>query len=77
MTTETLLSAPSSGGRLVATDGRTLPLRATELNTSADGGLSRARLVQRFENPHGDPLAVTCELTLPDEGAVPGGTRGG
>lgn len=64
----------SSGGRLVTADGRALPLRATHLAVTAGGGLARTRLVQRFANPHAEPLAVTYLLPLPADGAVAGFT---
>ena len=62
----------SAGGRLVTADNRTLPLRATHLAVTAGGGLARTRLVQRFQNPHAEPLAVTYLLPLPADGAVAG-----
>lgn len=64
----------SSGGRLVTTDGRALPLRTTHLAVTAGGGLARTRLVQHFANPHAEPLAVTYLLPLPADGAVAGFT---
>ncbi len=63
---------PSSGGRLVAVDGRELPLRATRLTASAAGGLCRVLLEQRFVNPHREPLRVTYLFPLPHDGAVSG-----
>src|SRR5437867_7664251 len=62
----------SSGGRLVATDGRTLPFRGATLAADAAGGICRTLLVQRFENPYDQPLAVTYLLPLPADGAVSG-----
>jgi Ca-activated chloride channel family protein len=64
--------APPSGGRLVATDGRPLPLLGAALNAEASGGLARVVLEQRFRNPHPDPLHVTYLLPLPADGAVSG-----
>lgn len=63
---------PSSGARLVATDGRELPLRGTELSVVASAGLGRVTLVQRFENPYDAPLTVRYQLPLPADGAVSG-----
>lgn len=60
----------STGGILVATDGRELPLRGASLKIEAQGGIARTVLEQRFENPYDDPLAVTYLLPLPHDGAV-------
>ncbi len=68
------LADPSSGGRLVAVDGRELPLRAAALTGDARGGLARIRLTQTFDNPHPEPLTVTYALPLPLEAAVAGFT---
>jgi Ca-activated chloride channel family protein len=65
-----LIPAPAPGGRLVAVDGRPLPLRAASLRVDAAGGLARAVLEQRFQNAHPDPLHVTYLLPLPVDGAV-------
>jgi Ca-activated chloride channel family protein len=62
----------SSGGRLVAADGKTLPLKSAALRADARGGLARSTLIQRFANPHSEPLAVTYTLPLPADGAVSG-----
>ncbi len=62
----------SSGGRLVDTDGRTLPLLGAALAASAAGGLCRVVLTQRFVNPHADPLRVTYLFPLPHDGVVSG-----
>jgi len=62
----------SAGGRLVAADGRTLPLLGTRLTASAAGGLCRVLLEQRFRNPHAEPLRVTYLFPLPHDGAVSG-----
>lgn len=72
MNLETETSAPSSGGRLVAPDGRTLPLRGSRLSASAVGGVARVVLTQRFVNPFEEPLRVTYLLPLPSDGAVAG-----
>jgi len=65
-------SNESCGGRLVATDGRALPLKESRLKADAKGGVARVVLEQRFENPYDDPLAVTYLLPLPSDGAVSG-----
>ncbi len=62
----------SAGGRLVATDGRVLPLTSVRLTADARGGVARAVLVQAFRNVHPDPLQVTYQLPLPHGGAVSG-----
>lgn len=61
-----------SCGTLVATDGRVLPLRAVALSVQARGGVARAVLSQRFENPHTEPLHVTYRMGLPADAAVSG-----
>ena len=61
-----------SGGRLVATDGRELPLRAVHLAAEAGGGIARVVLTQRFANPCAEPLEVRYLLPLPSDGAVSG-----
>src|SRR5262249_44313292 len=60
----------SSGGRLVALDGRPLALLGAALRAEAGGGLARVVLEQRFRNAHPDPLHVTYLLPLPADGAV-------
>lgn len=65
-----LANVPSNGCRLVASDGRELPLRAVEIGADAGGGLCRTRLRQRFANPYAEPLSVTYLLPLPADGAV-------
>lgn len=67
-----LSPAESSGGRLVAVDGRTLPLTAAALTADAKGGVVQVKLTQTFHNPHAEPLRVTYALPLPAEGAVSG-----
>src|SRR5262245_17184888 len=62
----------STGGQLVATDGRTLPLRSAALRGDACAGLARVTLVQEFFNPYPEPLTVTYSLPMPAEGAVSG-----
>lgn len=68
----TLKQAPSSGARLVATDGRELPLTGTSLRADAAGGIARTVVEQRFTNPHAEALTVTYSLPLPADGAVSG-----
>jgi Ca-activated chloride channel family protein len=65
-------TVPLPVSRLVSVEGRTLPLRAVSLRASAQGGLARVILEQRFENPHAEVLAVTYRLPLPADGAVSG-----
>jgi Ca-activated chloride channel family protein len=60
------------GGRLVAVDGRVLPLEHAAVRADAGGGLARVVLAQRFRNAHPEPLHVTYELPLPVDGAVTG-----
>lgn len=64
--------APANGARLVATDGRPLPLAGTLLRADACAGLCRVVLEQRFVNPHAEPLTVTYLVPLPADGAVAG-----
>jgi len=47
------------GGRLVASDGRTLPLRAVTITADTRGGLARVVLEQRFTNAFSEVLRVT------------------
>ena len=60
------------GGRLVATDGRALPLRGVTLRAEARGGLARVALHQRFANPHAEALRVTYLVPLPPDAALAG-----
>ena len=62
----------SSGGRLATSDGRELPLRHSDLDVTAVGGVARAILTQRFENPYDEPLSVHYLLPMPADGAVSG-----
>lgn len=62
----------SCGGRLVATDGRELPLQSVQLRVEAGSGEARTVLVQRFSNPHDEPLHVRYQVPLPADGAVSG-----
>lgn len=63
-------SYESSGGRLVAVDGRTLPLTGAALTADAKAGVVQVKLTQTFHNPHAEPLRVTYSLPLPADGAV-------
>ena len=75
MTTQTQIATdahPSSGGRLVALDGRPLPLEAVSLRAESSGGLARVVLEQRFRNPY--PLHRQKAFIVP--GVVPGKYRG-
>ena len=51
----------SVGGRLVGTDGRSLPMRSVAVRGDAAGGLARIVLEHRFKNDHPDPLRVTYQ----------------
>ncbi len=62
----------SCGGRLVAVDGRTLPLLGAQLTADARGGVATVVLEQRFRNPYPEPLRVTYLMPLPADGAVSG-----
>lgn len=68
--TPTPESSPS--GQLVATDGRTLPLKATAITATARGGIARVTLTQQFVNPYDEPLEVRYQVPLPADGAVSG-----
>jgi Ca-activated chloride channel homolog len=65
-------AAPSTGGRLVTPDGRTLPFLGGALAVDAKGGLARVTLRQRFHNPYDEPLRVTYQVPLPSDAAVSG-----
>lgn len=65
-------SNPSCGGTLVSIDGRVLPLRDARLAGRHRAGLGRVTLEQTFENPYAEPLRVTYQLPLPEEGSVSG-----
>lgn len=62
----------AQGGRMVEVSGVALPLKSCSLRVDARGGLSRVTFVQRFENPHREPLSVTYKLPLPADAAVSG-----
>ncbi|MEZ4360144.1 MAG: VIT domain-containing protein [Kofleriaceae bacterium] len=61
-----------SCGQLIARDGRALPLRGVSLRAEARAGVARVVLVQRFVNPHPDPLHVSYLMPLPADAAVSG-----
>jgi Ca-activated chloride channel family protein len=63
---------PSSGGRLVSTDGQLLPLVSARLIATAQGGVAEVVLEQRFRNAGTIPLAVTYSFPLPADAAVGG-----
>lgn len=65
-------AASPSGGRLVAPDGRELPLERVHLAATAGGGVARVVLTQRFRNPFDEALDVRYLLPLPSDGAVSG-----
>ena len=64
----------SNGGRLVATDGRELPLKSATLRSQARAGFARTVVEQHFVNPRREPLSVVYKLPLPADGAVSGFT---
>ena len=70
--TSSLPASVSSGARLVASDGRPLPLERTQLLCEAGGGIARSVLQQTFRNDGNAPLEVTYLLPLPSDGAVSG-----
>src|SRR5262249_16521122 len=62
----------ASGARVVTADGRLLPLVAARLHGTAQGGIARLVLEQRFENRHAETLQVTYRMPLPAGAAVSG-----
>src|SRR5713101_4188662 len=62
----------SAGGRLVASDGRLLPLRGVKIGVEARGGLARVVLEQRFVNPYPETLRASYLVPLPVDGVVAG-----
>jgi Ca-activated chloride channel family protein len=69
---ETTHDEASSGGQLVSTDGRSLPLRAVNVAAEARGGVVRVVLEQTYRNPYPDPFHVTYLFPLPHDAAVSG-----
>ncbi|MBL9026472.1 MAG: VWA domain-containing protein [Myxococcales bacterium] len=65
-------SASDPSARLIPTEGKVLPLEASELRVDAKGGLARVVFTQRFRNPYQEPLSVTYKLPLPADAAVSG-----
>src|SRR5688500_4456788 len=61
---------PAEGARIVTADGRTFPLERARITADAHGGIARVVLMQRFANPHEEPLRVTYVLPLPSDGSV-------
>ncbi|MFP2924341.1 VIT domain-containing protein [Pyxidicoccus sp. 3LG] len=57
---------------MVSVDGRQLPLTAVALRAEAQGGIARVTLTQQFENPYAEPLQVSYQIPLPEDGAVAG-----
>lgn len=53
-----------------ATPSGQLPLVSCSMSVDAKGGLARVVLVQRFENPHAEPLSMHYKLPLPQDAAV-------
>ena len=65
-TTPVHAPAPSpTGGRLVSTTGRALPLLGAVLTADAAGGVARVTVEQRFRNPHAEPLASPTACPSP------------
>ena len=65
-------SASYPSARPFPTEGKVLPLEASELRVDAKGGLARVVFTQRFRNPYQEPLSVTYKLPLPADAAVSG-----
>jgi Ca-activated chloride channel homolog len=63
---------PTTGGALVSTEGRVLPLRGSGVRVQAAGGIARVVLEQRFRNVYDVPLTVSYSFPLPADGAVSG-----
>jgi Ca-activated chloride channel family protein len=62
----------TAGAEVVTADGRSLPLVSAALHGTAQGGIARLVLEQRFENPYAETLHVTYRMPLPADGAVSG-----
>jgi Ca-activated chloride channel family protein len=69
---KSMFPTSSTGARLLATDGRELPLRAVRLTAEACAGIARVVLRQTFKNENAERLAVRYVLPLPADGAVSG-----
>ncbi|MDH3644000.1 MAG: VIT domain-containing protein, partial [Gammaproteobacteria bacterium] len=65
-----VITQTQGSGSLVAVDGRSLPLQATNLTAEASAGLARVVVKQTFHNPHTNPLHVTYQLPIPLEAVV-------
>jgi Ca-activated chloride channel family protein len=63
---------PTAGAEVTTADGRSLPLVSAKLSGTAQGGIARLVLEQRFENPYAETLHVTYRMPLPADGAVSG-----
>lgn len=72
MSTMHSASVSRTSARLIPVHGQSLPLEACRLTVSACAGIARVKLVQRFVNPHAEPLSVTYKLPLPADSAVGG-----
>jgi Ca-activated chloride channel family protein len=66
-------AAPPVNG-LVTVDGKTFPLKSSEIRGRAEGGVAQSLLVQTYANPYEEPLEVIYTMPLPADGAVVGYT---
>ncbi len=57
---------------VMSLDGVVLPLTETRFLADAKAGLALVTIVQRFVNPHAEPLSVRYQLPLPADAAVSG-----
>jgi Ca-activated chloride channel family protein len=55
-------------------DGRIYPLESARVQGRAEAGIAATTLIQRFSNPHDEPLEVVYTMPLPADGAVLGYT---
>jgi len=62
----------TTGGQLVDTSGRPVPLRGCSIDVEARGGLARVILHQTFLNDSSEPLQATYQFPLPAEATVGG-----
>ena len=60
----------SSGGRLVAADGRELPFGGAEIEATACGGIAEVTLRHLFVNDGQEPLEATYQTPIPAGAAV-------
>ena len=61
MNSQALEAQSVTSARLVATDGKTFPLRSAHLGARVEGGFAHSTLTQSFHNPHDETLEVTFE----------------